>query len=86
MSASGIGAGFDPALIKGSDDFLQREFPMSAKNFQAISAKVYETSGIVLSETKQEMVYSRLARRIRALGMVNFNDYLSHVEQNVNDE
>jgi hypothetical protein len=51
---------FDPRDVRGNDSFLQREFPMSAKNYQKISALADKYSGIVLADIKQEMVYSRL--------------------------
>ena len=79
MSRTAIGQAFDPQKVNGSDEFLTREFPMSAKNFRSISSMAYKVSGIVLSEAKQEMVYSRLARRLRTLGDKNFNDYLERV-------
>ena len=38
---------------------------------------IYERAGISLSEAKQDMVYSRLARRLRARGLLDFADYLA---------
>ena len=35
------------------------------------SAMIYKRAGIALAESKQEMVYSRLARRLRANGIVH---------------
>ena len=68
--------------VKGSNAFLGREFPMSAKNFQRISSLAYDHSGIVLSDHKQQMVYSRLARVIRKSGLENFDDYLDQLDKN----
>jgi chemotaxis protein methyltransferase CheR len=41
---------------------------------------IYEHAGISLKSSKQDMVYSRLARRLRANGINNFRDYLVLLE------
>jgi hypothetical protein len=45
-----------------------REFPFSSEHFRLISDRMYQFSGIRLPEAKREMVYARLARRLRSLG------------------
>jgi chemotaxis protein methyltransferase CheR len=57
-----------------------REFPFSAEHFRLISERVYRFSGIRLPEAKREMVYARLARRLRALGLGSFDDYVRFLE------
>ena len=57
-----------------------REFSFDAEHFRVISARVYEFSGIRLPESKREMVYARLARRLRALRLSSFDDYLRFLE------
>ena len=57
-----------------------REFRFSAEHFRMISERVYEFSGIRLPEAKREMVYARLARRLRALGIGSFDDYVRFLE------
>ena len=42
-----------------------------------ISEVIYKHSGIVLKDIKEDMVYSRLSRRIRNTGCLGFDDYLS---------
>lgn len=59
-----------------------REFDFTKGDFQRVCKLIYEHAGISLSASKQEMVYSRLARRLRATGLGNFNDYLELLEQN----
>ena len=54
-----------------------REFSMSKKNFKIISEVIYKHAGIVLKDIKEDMVYSRLSRRIRNTGCLGFDDYLS---------
>jgi len=57
-----------------------REFPFDAEHFRLISERVYEFSGIRLPEAKREMVYARLARRLRTLGIASFDDYVRYLE------
>jgi len=45
-----------------------REFHFTTQDFQRIRKLIHERAGISLSESKQELVYSRLARRLRATG------------------
>ncbi len=53
-----------------------REFAFTDHDFQQIARMIYEHAGISLSASKQEMVYSRLARRLRVRGLQRFDDYL----------
>ena len=57
-----------------------REFPFSAEHFRLISDRIYRFSGIRLPEGKREMVYARLARRLRSLGIASFDDYVRFLE------
>jgi chemotaxis protein methyltransferase CheR len=58
-----------------------REYDFSQHEFARIQKLIYEYAGISLSSTKQNMVYSRLARRLRAHGLTSFNEYLSLLEK-----
>jgi chemotaxis protein methyltransferase CheR len=58
----------------------QREFPFSAEHFRLISDRIFAFSGIRLPPGKREMVYSRLTRRLRALGIASFDDYVRFLE------
>jgi chemotaxis protein methyltransferase CheR len=62
-----------------------REFVFTSADFQRISKLIYEHAGISLAASKQEMVYSRLARRLRARELSRFSDYVSLLENNAND-
>ena len=57
-----------------------REFPFTGEHFRHISDRVYRYSGIRLPDGKREMVYARLARRLRSLGIASFDDYLRFLE------
>ena len=52
-----------------------REFAFGHEDFEALRALVKELTGINLTEQKRELVYGRLARRLRALGLRSFRDY-----------
>ena len=58
-----------------------REFLFTAPDFDRIRALIYERAGIALSPIKRDMVYSRLARRLRVTGIHSFNDYIHLLEQ-----
>jgi chemotaxis protein methyltransferase CheR len=47
---------------------------------------IYARAGISLNQSKQDMVYSRLARRLRATGIRNFRDYLELLQRDNNEE
>lgn len=57
-----------------------RDFPMTEEDFRRIAAKVEAMAGIVLKDHKRQMVYTRLSRRLRALGLPSFRAYLDHLE------
>lgn len=56
------------------------EFTFSDRDFKNISELVTSHSGIVLPEHKRMLVYSRLAKRVRALGLDSFSSYISRLE------
>ena len=58
-----------------------REFVFTSADFQRISKLIYEHAGISLANSKQEMVYSRLARRLRARNLTRFADYVDYLEK-----
>ncbi len=55
----------------------QREFAFSTRDFEEVRKMIYEHAGIALNEAKEDMVYSRLARRLRATGKRSFPEYLA---------
>ena len=58
-----------------------REFAFTTADFDRIRRLIYEYAGISLAETKQDMVYSRLARRLRETQKKTFGDYLALLER-----
>jgi chemotaxis protein methyltransferase CheR len=63
-----------------------REFRFTDRDFHRIRTLVSQLTGIALSEAKREMVYSRLARRLRQLGLASFGDYCAWLEAGHNEE
>jgi chemotaxis protein methyltransferase CheR len=63
-----------------------REFTFSAQDFERVRKLIYQHAGISLSPVKQDMVYSRLARRLRATGAKSFVEYLDALESHGGDE
>ena len=58
-----------------------REFAFTSADFERIRKLIYEYAGISLAPVKQDMVYSRLARRLRARGDKTFAQYLARLER-----
>jgi len=63
---------------KHQDD---REFTFTANDFARVRKLIYQHAGISLSEAKTDMVYSRVGRRLRALGLDTFKTYLDVLER-----
>jgi len=58
-----------------------KEFDFTTQDFERVRAMIYRRAGIALAESKQEMVYSRLARRLRATGLTSFAAYLDTLDR-----
>lgn len=54
-----------------------REFVFSRRDFEEVRKMIYDHAGIALTDAKEDMVYSRLARRLRATGLKSFQEYLA---------
>lgn len=64
-----------------------RDFLLTDSDFSRVRALIHQRAGIALGEQKREMVYSRLSRRLRELGMTDFTSYLALLEtENDSDE
>jgi chemotaxis protein methyltransferase CheR len=71
---------------KQSAPASNREFTFTAADFARVRSLIHARAGISLGEQKQEMVYSRLARRLRAHGLTSFKVYLDRLEADGGDE
>ncbi len=63
-----------------------REFHFTQKHFNDIKELIIEHTGISLSDAKDELVYGRIARRLRALKLKSFDDYCSLLRENPEQE
>jgi len=64
----------------GASIAAERQFEFREADFARVRRMIHARAGISLGEHKREMVYSRLARRLRALGRHDFGGYLDHLE------
>lgn len=62
-----------------------REFNFTSADFERVRQLIYKHAGISLAPIKQDMVYSRLARRLRALGIASFDQYLAYLEEGTHE-
>jgi chemotaxis protein methyltransferase CheR len=56
------------------------------RDFQALSKIAYEHAGIVLPDAKKNLLYGRLSRRLRTLGLPSFEDYRQYLSENSGEE
>ncbi|HTY93455.1 MAG TPA: protein-glutamate O-methyltransferase CheR [Steroidobacteraceae bacterium] len=74
-----------PDRSPGSSGRL-REFAYETEDFEAISTLVKALTGIHLTPQKRELVYGRLAVRLRALGIRTFRDYRRIIAANPQEQ
>ena len=74
------------ATVAIPDNPAQREFDFSEADFQALSKIAYEHAGIMLPEAKKNLLYGRLSRRLRTLGLLSFEDYRQYLKENSAEE
>ena len=74
------------AAETGTGSVANRDLHMTDQDFQTICALIHRHAGIALAPHKKEMVYSRLARRLRHYGMTQFKDYLALLQRSNSDE
>ena len=68
------------SAIQSTD--AQREFSYSRRDFERVKGLLFKQAGINLADSKDAMVYSRLARRLRTLEINSFKEYLAYVGSN----
>lgn len=69
-----------------SPAFPGKEFEFTREDFDFLRQVVSQTTGIVSTEEKYTMYYSRLARRLRALGLRDFKAYREYLKRNPETE
>ncbi|CAN7538664.1 protein-glutamate O-methyltransferase CheR [Pararhizobium sp. LjRoot235] len=69
-----MSAAFDSRL--SPDECLASgEYPLARRDLAEIAAMIYADAGIYLNESKASLVYSRLSKHIRNLGLKGFREY-----------
>ena len=64
----------------------EKEFKFTRGDFDYLRGLVTETTGIIAGEDKYTMYYSRLARRVRKLGLKDFSEYRNFLNHNRDSE
>lgn len=77
-----MGRVLNPLTIQERDS----RFRLTDKEFRFICQFVYDVAGIVLNDSKREMVYRRLTRIIRDRKLSSFGDYCQILRDNPNSE
>lgn len=72
----------DLSRLAAEQSHEQREFPMTSANFSVIQKVAMDWTGINLSDHKRNMIYGRLSRRLRALGLSSFSEYCDLLQSN----
>jgi chemotaxis protein methyltransferase CheR len=68
------------AFKKNSGERELYLFPFTENDFHQIRSLIYRVAGISLSPSKKDLVYSRLARRLRVKQIDSFSDYIRFLE------
>jgi len=58
-----------------------QQFEFEHADFVRVQRMIYARAGIALGNHKREMVYSRLSRRLRKIGQLDFGAYLDELER-----
>ena len=73
-------------LAKAPSDADARDYRFTTAHFRFVQQRIHQLAGIALLDSKQDMVYSRLMRRLRALRMDDFDQYLAIVKNDAHPE
>jgi len=57
-----------------------REFDFSDADFKSLVQLAHAHTGIALADSKRNLVYARLSRRLRALGLSSFHEYREYLQ------
>ena len=73
-------AAIETADLAAADSL--REFVFTDADFQSLVRLAYDHAGIALADSKRNLVYSRLSRRLRALALNSFREYREYLAAN----
>lgn len=69
----------------GASGMPAGSFEFTNEDFVVISQILREATGIHLLDSKATLVYSRIAKRLRALGLASFSDYCRYIAQDAGE-
>jgi chemotaxis protein methyltransferase CheR len=67
--------GFAEARQSPDEVLASGEYPLTRRDLMEVAAMIYADAGISLNESKASLVYSRLSKHIRNLGISGFREY-----------
>lgn len=59
----------------GDEIMASGEYPLTRRDLAQIASMIYSDAGIFLNDSKASLVYSRLSKHIRQLGLSGFREY-----------
>jgi chemotaxis protein methyltransferase CheR len=66
-------------MLARTEHEREREFRFTEQDFARVRTLLYQYAGISLNDSKVDLVYGRLSRRLRATGYTDFKSYLAFV-------
>ena len=66
-------------------EIFNQPIELKASEYRALVKLIYEKSGIALGDNKQELVKTRLGKRLRALKMASYGEYFNFVSASRDD-
>jgi len=75
-----ISDSYKPAFRRTTGERELYLFPFTSEDFQQIKSLIYRVAGISLAPSKKDLVYSRLARRLRVRQIESFSAYIRLLE------
>ena len=72
--------------VKNSGPEQMRDVEYTQRDFQRITEILKAMSGIRMPDSNEALVYSRLAKRVRSLGLSKFTDYIALIEHTGNKD
>jgi chemotaxis protein methyltransferase CheR len=68
-------------MRKADASIVGGEFPFTEQDFRKIASMLHADAGLSLPDSKATLVYSRLAKRLRTLGLESFRQYCELVSE-----
>lgn len=67
-------------IISTSARLSLNTLSLTDSELQRVGKLIYQHAGIVVNAQKREMIFNRLSRRVRTLGLATFSDYIGLLE------